>query len=216
MLQLLRQQVDSVFVLTGYSFGCLHEYDSEQNVTRIFLTLALVANIALIVTAGFGLSVGDVQQHSVAVQSEVSRHMLIGLAAMSFVTLVHAISFTYFMGTGRWLEETSRAYSLDDSWHSENQKIKYRTLPGTTAVVLLIICTGALGAVADPATPASLDGTLGLSSAQIHFFTACLTVLANMWANAHQFLSILRNSRIVDGVMGEVRRIRLERGLPVE
>ena len=183
---------------------------------RIFLTLAIIANIALIVTATFGLNIGDVQQHSVAVQSEVSRHMLIGLAAMSFVTLIHAISFTYFMGTGRWLEETSRAYSLDSSWHSENQKIKYRTLPGTTAVVLLIICTGALGAVADPATPASLDGTLGMTSAQIHFFVACLTVFVNVWANANQFLAILRNSNIIDSVMGEVRRIRIERGLPVE
>lgn len=183
---------------------------------RIFLTLALLANGSLIVSAILGLNIGDSQQRTLEVQGQIGTHMLTALAAMCFVALVHAICFTYFMGTGRWLEETSNAYSLDGKWHSENQTIKYRTLPGTTLVIILIIITGALGATADPATPASLDGTLGMSGSQIHMLLAFLTIIVNLWANFQQFLSIYRNSGIIDAVMGEVRRIRVERGLPIE
>ena len=104
-------------------------------VKRIFLTLAFVTFVFLTLTIVLGLNIGDSKSLDPATQSKVSTHMLVGLGTLTFATLVHAISLTYFMGTGRWLEETSRAYSLDDSWHSENQKIKYRTLPGTTAVV---------------------------------------------------------------------------------
>jgi hypothetical protein len=78
-------------------------------VKRIFLTLALLANGSLIVSAILGLNIGDSQQRTLEVQGQIGTHMLTALAAMCFVALVHAICFTYFMGTGRWLEETSNA-----------------------------------------------------------------------------------------------------------
>ena len=117
---------------------------------RIFLTLALLANLSLLLAIVFGFQIGGAQKLDPITQGRVSTHMLVGLAALTFATLVHAILLTYFMGTGRWLEETSRAYQLDRGWHQQSQKIKYRTILGMTACLGLLIATGAAGAAADP------------------------------------------------------------------
>lgn len=169
----------------------------------------------MIVAVVLGLNIGDAKSLNPETQSRVSTHMLVGLGTLTFATLVHAISLTYFMGTGRWIEETSHAYSLGSSFHDRSQQIKYRTLPGMTLCILLLVTTGAVGAVADPATHFSLDGTLGLTGAQVHFFTAVTTGLINLVVYFTQFVAIAKNSSIVDSVLGEVRRIREERGLPV-
>ncbi len=182
---------------------------------RIFPTLAVLANLWLLVAVVRGLNIGDAQQRTVEVQNQIGSHMLIGLGALTFATLVHAILLTWFMGTGRWIEETTHAYSLDQEWHRRNQKTKYGLLPGMTLVLLLLVATAALGAVADPATPASLDGTLGMTGASIHFAVAVCTLLANLLVNFLEFVAVHRNSTIVERVLTEVHRIRRERGLPV-
>ena len=48
---------------------------------------------------------------------------LIGMVALVFTTLVHAIVLTYFMGTGRWLEETCRAYHLRDEHQARSRDL---------------------------------------------------------------------------------------------
>jgi len=184
-------------------------------VNRIFLSLLVVSTVFLVVAVALGLKIGDVRSLDTSTQSQISFHMLVGLGALTFATLVHAICLTYFMGTGRWIEETSNAYSLDQSWYDQNQRIKYRTVAGMVLCVLLLISGGAFGAIADPATPMSLNGTLGMTSAQIHFFAAVLTIIVNVLTNFTQFVAISRNSVLVDGVLAEVCRIREERGLPV-
>lgn len=188
---------------------------SQTTVKRIFLTLASLSTCFLIAAVVMGLNVGDAKSLDPATQSRISNHMLVGLGALTFATLVHAISLTYFMGTGRWIEETSNAYSLSPDFYNSNQKNKYSILPGMTICMLLLIATGALGAIADPATPMNLDGTLGLTGSRIHFFGAIVTLLANLLTNFLQFVAISRNSHVVDSVLEEVRRIREERGLAV-
>ncbi|MEQ9409037.1 MAG: hypothetical protein RIK87_14975 [Fuerstiella sp.] len=182
---------------------------------RIFLTLTVLATVLMLVAVVLGLSIGNSSSLNPEVQSQISTHMLIGMGVLTFAILVHAISLTYFMGTGRWIEETSHAYSLSPSFHALNQKIKYRTLPGMTFCILLLIATGALGAAADPATPISLDGIPGVTGADIHFFTAMSTVIINLLTNFTQFVAISKNTDIVNDVLAEVKRIREERGLPV-
>ena len=81
-----------------------------------------------------GLNISDTAVSSPEIQQQVGTHMLIGLGTLTFAALVHAISLTYFMGTGRWVEETSRAYKLPTDFHDENQKIKYRLMPGSTQI----------------------------------------------------------------------------------
>ena len=142
--------------------------------------------------------------------------MLIGLGALTFSTSVHAIALTYFMGTGRFLEETSAAYSLSPEYHERSQRLKYRMIPGMVVCLLMLIATGALGAVADKATPASLDGVLGLTGAQIHLLGAVLTLLINLAASLLEYRAVSGNSEVIDSVLADVRRIRMERGLPVD
>lgn len=183
---------------------------------RIFLTLALVANLLLMYAIWRGLNIGDTANPSKIIQGQVGTHMLIGLGALTFATLVHAVALTYFMGTGRFLEETSKAYSLPEDFYNKSQKLKYGMLPGMTICLLLLIATGALGAVADPATQASLAHTLGITDAMIHLIGAVAMLTANLIVTLMEFQAIGSNSTIVEQVLAEVHRIRTERGLPVE
>ncbi|MDB4638213.1 hypothetical protein OAF24_04875, partial [bacterium] len=75
--------------------------------SRIFSSLCVVSTILLIVALVLGLNIDDAKELSS--RGAVSNHMLMALAALVFALLVHAILLTYFMGTGRWLEETSNA-----------------------------------------------------------------------------------------------------------
>ena len=186
---------------------------------RIFLTLAVLAHVTMIVALVLGLQIGDPMQdggRDPAVNARIGTHILVGLGALSGTMMVHALVFTYFMGTGRWLEETSTAYKLAPEWYQRNQKIKYGVLPGIFISFLVVIAAGSTGAVADPATVLSLEKTLGLSDATLHFAVALSACLVTAVINFMQFFAIAGNSAIVEGVLAEVRRIRIERGLPVD
>lgn len=161
----------------------------------------------------FGLTIEDAKAISQA--GAVDSHMMLGLGGLIFATLIHAIVFTYFMGTGRWLEETSGAYQLPARFHDENRRLKYRLLIKITGSIVLLILTGAMGAAADPASPVSFEGWLGLTDALVHFVVGSAAILANVLTGVAEFSAIERNGEIIEEVLGEVRRIRTEKGLPV-
>jgi len=182
-------------------------------VTRIFLTLAIFA--ALITATAFvlGMSIGDATQQEA--QSMVGYHLLIGLGALIFTSLVHAIVLTYFMGTGRWLEETTTAYRLSWDYYQESKTLKYRTIMLMLLCFLLLITTGAFGAASDPASAVGFRGFWGWDGGQIHMTIALITWGVNLGVNLFQYMTLSRNGEIIEAVMGEVRRIRLENGLTV-
>lgn len=182
---------------------------------RIFLPLALMSTVTLIAAMVLGLSIDDPRVATSAVQQGVQYHFLTALTALCFATLVHAIVLTYFMGTGRWIEETSNAYRLPESFHVRSQTVKYRTIPAMVGAFLLLLCTGALGAAADPASPMQAKGVFGLTPATIHLSAAIFSIIVNIGVNYLEFLALERNGDIVDEVLAEVRRIRLEKGLAV-
>ncbi|MCH2212354.1 MAG: hypothetical protein MK110_13705 [Fuerstiella sp.] len=183
---------------------------------RIFLTLSLIANSILLYAVWRGLNIGDTGSALPEVQRLVGTHILIGLGALTFAALVHAIALTYFMGTGRFLEETGKAYSLDSKFHSDSQRLKFHLLPGMTVCLLLLVATGAFGAVADRATPVSLSDTLGIADSHIHFLGAILLVVVNIIVTLQEYRAVVKNSQVIDQVLAEVRRMRQERGLPVD
>lgn len=182
---------------------------------RIFLPLAGLSTVTLIVAMALGLAIDDPKVATTAVQAGVQYHFLSALSALCFATLVHAIVLTYFMGTGRWIEETSSAYQLPATFFQRNQQIKYRTVPAMVVAFLLLLGTGALGAASDPASPMQMGAFLGLPPARLHLCAAILTIAANLAVNYLEFLSLERNGEIVEQVLAEVRRIRIERGLAV-
>lgn len=182
---------------------------------RIFLPLALLSAALLMATFVLGLQIDDPRVPDPAVQQGVSLHFVTALGALCFTTLVHAIVLTYFMGTGRWVEETSTAYQLDRQFFQENQSIKYRVVPALVGGFLLLLATGAFGAAADPASPAQFAGWFGWSPATLHQGIAIITVLANVAVHCAEYIALDRNGEIIEAVLTEVRRIRLEKGLSV-
>lgn len=183
---------------------------------RIFLPLCGMSWLLLAAAFLLGLNIDDPKVAEVAVQRSVSYHFLTALGAIVFATLVHALVLTYFMGTGRWLEETSNAYRLDSKYHDESQRLKYRTIPALVSAFLLLVVTGAFGAAADPGSPTQFSGWFGLPAATIHQLAAWITLTFNAWVNYLEFTALFRNGEIIEQVMNEVRRIRQEKGLAVE
>jgi len=183
---------------------------------RIFLPLAALSISSLVFAMILGQMIDDPKVATTAVQAGVQYHFLAALAALVFATLVHAIVLTYFMGTGRWIEETSSAYSLDPQLHARSTSIKYRTIPFMVLCFAMLVLTGGLGAAADPASPMQSKGFLGLSAATVHLIAALTTVAANVFVTWLEFHALERNGEIVDQVLAEVRRIRLEKGLAVD
>lgn len=184
----------------------------------IFLTLSVPAHMLMCAALIWGLQVGDPMTlggRDPIVNARISNHMLIGLTAVIGVTVVHAVVFTWFMGTGRWIEESSRAYGLSENYHKRSQKLKYSVLPGIMISFLMVMGTGCLGVIADPATVTSLQSATGISDSTLHLFAAIATWVGNLCINLMQYFRISGNSAIIESVLAEVRRIRLERGLPV-
>jgi hypothetical protein len=183
--------------------------------TRIFTTLATCSTLVLVAALWLGLRIGDATIRDVAVQSRVTLHFLTGVAALVFAVLVHALVITYFMGTGRWLEETCTAYRLGDSWQARSRNLKWRLYPAMVASLLLLIVTGAFGGAADPASAVGFTGFGPLTAAQVHLDVAIATLAVNAVVNICEFSALRRNGLLVGEVLAEVRRIRLERGLEV-
>jgi hypothetical protein len=183
---------------------------------RIFISLAAVATVLLAASFVLGLGIGNPRADDPSVQSLVQLHFLTSVLALIFAALVHAVALTYFMGTGRWLEETTQAYRLSVQWCAESKRLKYRTVPLMVGCLLLLVFTGASGAAADPASPVGFAGWFGLSAASVHLVVAIVTFFVNVVVNLREYAAIGRNQHLVNSVLSEVRRIRLERGLPVE
>ncbi|REJ89250.1 MAG: hypothetical protein DWQ34_20140 [Planctomycetota bacterium] len=176
--------------------------------TRIFLTLTIIGNTALLGAFWLGWQIEDSRSMAAAAQQQVTWHFFVALGAALLALLVHAVALTYFMGTGRWLEETSEAYDLGPEPRRENIRLKYRALPGMILCILLLVATVALGAAADPASYIQFK-----SAVVIHFSLALATVVGNLLASWMEHTAIASNGRLVEEVLTRVSQIRRDRGL---
>lgn len=173
---------------------------------RIFLTLSIVSNLAILGAFALGWRIDDPRAPDAG--DAVSVHFLVALGSSIIALLVHAVALTYFMGTGRWIEETCEAYRLGEEPRRRNIRLKYQVIPGMVVCIALILATGALGAVADPASSYDMAG-----SATIHFGLAVATLLGNGVASWIEHRCIARNGRLVTRIVEEVRTIRRAKGL---
>lgn len=177
---------------------------------RIFLTLSVISNVALAATYVLGWTVKDPRVAG-STGVDLSVHFLSGVAVLTLVMLVHAIVLTYFMGTGRWIEETSAAYKLGEDAREDNIRLKYQVLPGMVCCLLLWIVVGGFGAAADP------GAGLGFPAAKtIHMVLASVALLANVSVSALEYRTIQANGRRIDEIMARVTAIRRDRGLDVD
>ncbi len=186
--------------------------------SRIFLTLSLVSSALLVTALVLGLNIDLQSTTELTADDRVAlrSHFLTALGALAFAAFVHAICFTYFMGTGRWLEETTTAYQLPETPVEESRKMKYRALAGIGLCFILLLATGALGAAVDPGANVRFAGWELLPGHTIHFLIAVTMVCVNIMVNTYEYHWIARNGQLIEGVMVDVRRIRTEKGLPTE
>ena len=175
---------------------------------RIFLVLAILSNSLLAVTLVLGWSIGDPRDLDPATADVLQLHFLVALGTCLLALLVHAVALTYFMGTGRWIEETCGAYSLGEEARRENIRLKFRVIPGMVICFLLVLATGSFGAVADPASTMNLN-----HGPTIHFLLAVTLLMVNILISWMQYRCIVRNGHVVNEIIAEVHRIRQEKGL---
>ena len=180
---------------------------------RIFTTLAVFAVLLMGATLCLGLYLGDI--HNVRDPDKLhvaTVHRLMGVASAIVVVLVNSIVVTYFIGTGRWCKEVSEPYELDPQYVRRSVTLKRRTFPWALMSMLAVVGVGALGAAADPAT-----GRPGTESwVNIHLLGAMAGLVFIAVSFYFQGLQIAAHHQVIDDIMAEVRRIRLERGLEVE
>ena len=186
---------------------------TDRIVTRIFLTLASVSTLLLLAVFVLGMSIDNPRE--LTSQKLVSWHLMLALTGLIFAALVHAVVLTYFMGTGRWMEDVSKSYQLDDRWRGEGQRLKYRVIPWIGICIVLLLTTIGFGAAADPASRLSVTHLLGVPVSTLHFLVAITTVCCNVLGNVREFQAIERNSQLITEVVAKVREMRITRGLPV-
>lgn len=182
---------------------------------RIFLTLVVVSGALLLAALALGFAIGDPHSVSPATQKSMSYHLLVSVAALIFAVLVHSVLLTYFMGTGRWMEEVGLAYNLDARWSDDNRKLKYRTVPWMVLCLVLLLLNIPFGALSVDSMNWTLPGLGAISPSRVHLVVAVLTIVVNLAVNVIEYRAIRQNGELIVEVIGEVRRIRLERGLPV-
>jgi hypothetical protein len=180
--------------------------------TRIFFSLACFAVLCLAATLILGLSLGDIRHDvSPAVQRWGTLHRLTGVASAMAVVLVNSICVTYFIGTSRWCKEVVETYRLDADLIRRSISLKRRTFPWALFSMLTVLGIVALGGAADPATGRATSETW----AQPHLFAALVGFMLIAASLFMQWQNIASNQELVQQVLAEVRRIRLERGLEV-
>jgi hypothetical protein len=190
-------------------------------VIRIFASLAVFSLLCMAAAFWLGVRIGDLQAAADPNVSEVVRrefmdrsrlHLLTGLAAALVVILVNSISVTYFIGTGRWCKEVVERYSLNRSLIKLSTRLKRRTFPWAVLSMMTTVSAAALGAASDPGT--LLDNTAAWVTP--HFVVSILTLAFLACSFFVQARNLQAHSNLIQDIMAKVRRVREERGLPVE
>jgi hypothetical protein len=187
---------------------------------RIFFTLAVFSLICVVVALIVGIYVGDL--HNVLEpetspslrQTTIERasvHRRIGVAAAIVVIFANSLAVTYFIGTGRWCKEVVTSYSLSPELLQRSVALKRRTFPWAVSSMLLIVGVVALGAAADPGT-----GMQDTAEWVLPHFLGSLTAVAFLVLSFFvQGSNIRAHYEVINEIMAEVRRVRVERGMAV-
>jgi hypothetical protein len=171
--------------------------------TRIFLSLAVLDGLFLL--ASYLLGVVSKLQDGIHTGAQIYWvHFIVGLTTALINLMVHCLIFTYFLGTGRWVKEVKLAYELpDEPWPRLTRELKRRVFPPALFAMLFAIATGAGGAAAH----------VQLWPWLVHASLASITLAVNFWAFTIEYKCLKTNAAVLDGVLIDVDRIRLEHGL---
>jgi energy-converting hydrogenase Eha subunit H len=179
--------------------------------TRIFASLAIFALLGVAANFLIGLTLGDLRSPDVSAETLkwATVHRLGGVAAALAVVFANSLVITYFVGTSRWVREVSETYHLDSRYIVESNRIKRKTFPWATINMLAVVCLVALGGACDPSTGQSNTAAWVLP----HFYGAIVVLAFVGGASVFEWNQIAANQQVIASVLGEVARIRKERGV---
>lgn len=146
-------------------------------------------------------------------QPGMTRHMLLGIGSALVTLLVCSVSITYFVGTSRWFKEVVDTYRLDANFVAASLRIKQRSFRWSVLGALAILLTVGLGAASEPTWA---NAQKSESFVVLHYGVSLGAVGLLMVSFYMQGLSLSENGKLIETVMGEVRRIRAQRGMQVE
>jgi hypothetical protein len=180
--------------------------------TRILVTLAIFSVVLLIAALAIGLAIGDLYARPHPDQETMrwaTVHRLTGIAAALGVVFVESVVATYFIGTSRWCKEVVETYQLEPASVRSSSRLKRKTFPWALGGMLAVVAIIALGGAADPAT--GRPGTEAWS--QWHLIGAIVGICFIAWTYVVAWNNIVANHAIIEQLVGEVARVRRDRGL---
>jgi hypothetical protein len=179
-------------------------------VVRIFFSLAIVALVvvAAALILGFYVS-GTGAAQNAELRSTFRVHFLVGILAAIVVILVNSISMTYFIGTSRWCKEVADTYELDGKFVQRSVVLKRSAFPWALASTLIAIGIIVLGGAADTQPGSAMDWGL------LHRIGALAGTAFIAFSFFIQAQRIAQHYTVIEEIVAEVRRIRVERGLEV-
>jgi hypothetical protein len=130
-------------------------------------------------------------------------HLLAGLFAAIFCCLVHAIVFSHFIGSGKWIKKGVDAAAMDAAIVKRTKRFKGKVFPFALFSMLFVVATAVLGGGADA----------GSVSPTVHLVMASLTLALNGVATLFERSAIRENSTLIDRV-ATANRERIAQGIP--
>ncbi len=155
-------------------------------------------------TAVFGLIKAHTDTQELFGQSPFIYHFLLGILTGLFSMLTHCLAFTYFLGTGRWVKETTEAYALAPELRKRSRAMRSKAMAAAVPSILLVVFTIASGA----------GSHTKVWPPWVHVVAMIGTYCFMILAFRNELAAIEEHQSITDEVMEEVQRIRTERGLP--
>ena len=163
---------------------------------RIFLGLAVTNGMLLLVAIAMGLmAVGEPR---VPGATWVGLHILVGLLATMTTLLVHAIAFTYFLGTGRWVKEVVHVYKMPEWVLAQAVRNKRRAFPFELGSMALV------GGAAWTGAGTHAQGWPSL----LHLAAATAALAFNIGAYALEYAAIVAQARLILEVKDRADRQR--------
>jgi hypothetical protein len=161
-----------------------------------------VANYLLVaITVVLGLLIVPADQARSVGYDAFLVHLEFGILTALFTMLAQCIVFTYFLGTTRWVKETTEAYRMPRAWVERSQACRRRAMVCAMVAILLVVATVASGAGAHT----------GIFPLWAHWLGPSVTYVYLLFAYRAQLGAIETHIRLTDDVMAEVTRIRAER-----
>lgn len=173
---------------------------------RIILGMATTNYVLLAITVYFGFLSRPPADSRDLGEDMFLYHFPMGIFTALFTMLVHCMVFTYFLGTNRWVRETSAAYRLSSEFAMKSRACRTRALIVAMIGILLVVFAVATGAGAHT----------HVWPLWLHWAVPTFTYVFMLFAFRIQVSAVEEHIELTDRVMDEVNRIRRERGQPVD